>query len=537
MRTLLLVLLLAACRREPPKDVDGDGSAGLSDCDEGDASIYGGAVEICDGIDQDCDGTVDEDAADMATFYADSDGDGWGDAGSSTTACDAPDGFVTDSTDCDDLLADVNPAAEEHCDGIDDDCDGLVDESGTEVTWYLDADGDGYGDPTATMVSCEAPEGYVADATDCDDALADVHPDAAEVCNGLDDDCDGVVDTDAGDLSTFYADTDGDGYGDSASVVTACDAPEGYSAVAGDCDDADPAWHPDAAEDDCNDPNDYNCDGSVGWADADGDGWAACEDCDDSAVTSFPGATETCDGRDQDCDGTTDEDAVDAGDWYADTDSDGYGDVTSATSACDAPAGYVADDTDCDDTDGDTNPGAPEVCDGEDDDCDGAIDEGTEGTWYADTDGDGYGDASSATDACDAPAGYVADATDCDDGDAESNPGAAEVCDAADNDCDGSVDEGVGSSWYADSDGDGYGDAASVVTACDAPAGYVADDTDCDDGDADTRPGAVEVCDAIDNDCDGSIDEGLSGTWYADDDGDGYGDPASTAAACSAPSG
>ena len=123
----------------------------------------------------------------------------------------------------------------------------------------------------------------------------------------------------------------------------------------------------------------------------------------------------------------------------------------------------------------------------------------------------------------------VADATDCDDAEGSTHPGADETCDGADDDCDGLIDEDGtdATTWYADTDGDGYGDASVAVASCGQPTGYVADDTDCDDTDATVNPDAAEVCDGLDQDCDGSVDEGATGTdtWYADTDGDGFGDP------------
>lgn len=131
--------------------------------------------------------------------------------------------------------------------------------------------------------------------------------------------------------------------------------------------------------------------------------------------------------------------------------------------------------------------------------------------WYADADGDTYGDAGVSSLACDAPVGYVADATDCNDGNSAVNPGATEVCNAIDDDCEGGIDEGlVFSTWYADGDGDTYGDAGTSVSTCDgAPGGYVADATDCNDESAAVNPGATEICNTIDDNCDGNTDEGL----------------------------
>jgi hypothetical protein len=106
--------------------------------------------------------------------------------------------------------------------------------------------------------------------------------------------------------------------------------------------------------------------------------------------------------------------------------------------------GYTRDDDDCDDADAAVNPAATEVCNLVDDDCNGAIDDGAGGTttWYEDIDGDGYGDPTSTVDECSAPAGYVSDATDCEDADASINPAAIDDCDTLDNDCSGDIDDG-----------------------------------------------------------------------------------------------
>ena len=476
------------------------------------------------------------------------------------------DGYTAE-VDCDDAHATVNPDAPEACDGVDNDCDGVVDEDVADaVTAYTDADGDGFGDPATEATVCELGSGQVAEAGDCDDSEAAVHPAAVEVCNGVDDDCDGGVDTDATDAPTGYTDADGDGYGDPTTAETGCELPDILVPDGTDCDDADSATHPDAAEADCADPVDYNCDGSVAYADTDGDGWAACEECDDGDALRNPALPEVCDTAnvDEDCSGAADDDdtATDAetmATWTRDADGDGYGaDGGLTRTACDEPLGYAAAAGDCDDLAAAVNPGATEVCDAgdTDEDCDGTADDadastdaGTWSAWYADADGDAYGDASASVSQCDPPAGWVGDATDCDDTAGGTNPGAAEVCDAADTDedCDGLADDAdtgpAGTTrWYADTDGDTYGDAASVTAACDVPAGHVADATDCDDGAAAVNPGAAEVCDAADTDedCDGLADDADSGatgttSWYADVDGDSYGDAAAGQSACDAP--
>ncbi len=548
-----------------------------SDCDDTNDASYPGADEICDALDNDCDGTVDEDVVDGTTWYLDGDGDGYGDAASSssTTTCDQPTGYVADDSDCDDSDASIHPYADEYCNGIDDDCDGSTDESSAvdATTWYADADNDSYGDTATSTVDCEQPSGFVADATDCDDLDSMVNPAADEYCDSVDNDCDGITDeADAIDATTWYDDADGDSYGDPDTSVAACTAPSGYVADFSDCDDDDASINP-AADEYC-DGVDNDCDGatddssavdaSTWYADSDGDGYGdssstvtACSqpsghvsdstDCLDSDASAYPGADEYCDGVDNDCDGAADEaDAIDASTWYLDTDRDGYGDATATTTAaCSQPAGHVSDGTDCDDTDALVNPGSDELCNGYDDDCDGDVDEDTAvdaSTWYTDADGDGYGDSSSTVSACSQPSGTVTNSHDCDDTDAAVYPLADEYCNGYDDDCDGDVDEDTAvdtSTFYMDGDGDGYGRSTLWADACSAPSGFVADNTDCDDSDAGIHPGADEYCDRADHDCDGDTTAGAvdADTWYADTDGDGYGDSGSSTTACTQPSG
>jgi hypothetical protein len=177
------------------------------------------------------------------SFYRDADGDGYGDPqGFVRKACAAEAGEAANAGDCDDTDPAIHPDAVELCNGVDDDCDALPeDEDATDATaWYLDGDGDGYGDDTAPVTACEPPNGaYQADGGDCDDTDPDIHPDAVESCDGVDEDCDGEVDEDAGIGPTWYRDGDGDGYGVDDDTVVSCDAPEGYAADGGDCLDED----------------------------------------------------------------------------------------------------------------------------------------------------------------------------------------------------------------------------------------------------------------------------------------------------------
>ena len=271
---------------------------------------------------------------------------------------DADSDGYDDTVDCDDAHATVNPDAPETCNGVDDDCDGEIDEDAVDApTWYADGDADGFGDPATPLVACEAPEGAVADATDCDDATGEVHPDSDEVCNDIDDDCDGLVDDADDSLSGpagWYVDEDGDGHGDANQPLGGCAQPEGAVADADDCDDTDPDVSPSAVED-CGTPHDDDCDGALDARDA-----AGCTD------------------------------------WFADGDGDGHG-GGSAECWCEATSGSVETDGDCDDTDDTVHPGASEVCgDGVDSDCDGA-DRACYSGMYDENTADGYWAAEDTT--------------------------------------------------------------------------------------------------------------------------------------------
>jgi hypothetical protein len=222
----------------------------------------------------------------------------------------------------------------------------------------------------------------------------------------------------------------------------------------------------------------------------------------------FPGAPELCDGKDNNCDGTIDEGVQTV--FFADADGDGFGNINDTLHRCIAPAGYVLDNTDCDDADNTVYPGAPELCDAKDNNCDGSVDEGVQTVFFADADGDGFGNINDTLHRCVAPAGYILDNTDCDDSDNTVYPGAPEIIDGQDNDCDGLIDEGVLFTFYLDSDNDGFGDINNSVSAATAPPGYVSNSTDCNDADNTVYPGAPEICDGKDNDCDGTTDGAVS---------------------------
>ena len=202
VRTVLLsTVLLAACGGGADDtgsaifDTDNDGSPDSEDCDDEDPNTYPGAPESCDGHDNDCDKTIDEDPYDAPVWHLDADGDGRGiaDPKQQVAACTEPDGYSAYDDDCDDTNAKIHPFATETCDGIDNNCDGHIDTDAVDIgTWFADTDGDAYGDPAVSVADCNEPKGYVADATDCDDTNNLVNPTAKETCNGIDDDCDSI---------------------------------------------------------------------------------------------------------------------------------------------------------------------------------------------------------------------------------------------------------------------------------------------------------------------------------------------------------
>ena len=429
---------------EAKSDVDGDGYAADVDCDDQNAAIHPGAAEVCDGIDNDCDGLQDDaddslEALSATTFWKDADGDGFGDPSVETLACVAPAGFVGLSDDCDDSSADVSPDAAEICDGVDNDCNGAIDAEDVGaigvVAVFRDADGDGFGAIADATLACEVPVGFVEQSGDCDDAAVGIHPDAAEICDSIDNNCNGYTDDDDASLaggSTFWADKDGDGYGDPGLAVMACAQPIGAVTNMDDCDDAD--------------------------------------------TNNFPFNIESCDGQDNDCDGDIDDadlnlDRSSTFTFFQDGDGDGFGAPAVQLQACAAPVGYVAKGDDCDDGNSEVRPSALEVCDGIDNDCDNSIDDDDSSlslasatTFYQDNDGDGFGIPSVTLQACEYPDGYATAAGDCDDTSTDVHPGAFELCDDIDNDCNASTDE-VGILSLKTSDSGGWVDVSDELGA------------------------------------------------------------------------
>lgn len=313
----------ADCAGDSDFDSDGDGQDASDipneggqfgpDCDDSDGTIYlGGPETWYDGIDGDCSASSD----------FDQDGDGF----------DSAEYGVGSADDCDDLRAAVNPAAEETCgDAADEDCDGSANDPGATdcIAYFGDVDADGYGDLLESLCLCEAEGDYSVTGVsaandDCDDENAAVSPGVAveDCATGADDNCDGTAnEKDAPNCDAYYVDADGDGYGAGSSQC----------------------W--------CGPSGEFVADNS--------------DDCADSDAARKPGATETCDLEDDDCDGEIDESTVH---YYADADADGYGDV--ATESCTSGAETVTVEGDCDDSDAQVYPAAVELCDEQQNDCD-----------------------------------------------------------------------------------------------------------------------------------------------------------------------
>ncbi|MEC8423223.1 MAG: MopE-related protein, partial [Myxococcota bacterium] len=523
---------------------EADATAPATDCDDTDASINPGATEVvADGVDSDCDGAE--------LCYSDADEDGYRPVSGATVGStddmdcnDAGEAVPSDpATDCDDTDAAINPGASEAIgDEVDSDCDGA------EIC-FVDSDGDAYraidGTVTSSDDDCDdAGEAAATMATgDCDDADAAVNPGATEVvADGIDSDCDGA--------ETCYADADLDGYADSAGTTVASadgdcsDGGEADSSVPQtDCDDTSASAYPGATEVTA-DGTDQDCDGEeLCLVDADGDGHAemtgltqassdlSCsaaglalasqpaDDCDDTAVGVFPGATESiADGIDQDCD-TTELCYVDA-DGDGARSADGATVVSADLTCADAGEADGSASADCNDTDASVHPAAVETpADGIDSDCDGAE------LCYTDYDADGYrpDDPTPAVGdlACTGPGlvGAGAEAGDCDDADAAVNPSGIEVVAAGiDIDCNGTE------LCYLDADSDGYRPdgittVESELLSCAGP-GVATDDApvgDCDDSSDAIHPDQDDAAgDEVDANCDGAE------LCFADGDGDGF---------------
>lgn len=287
--SIILLLASLGCRSNGIRkelDADNDGFTADNDCDDANPLINTAALEACNGFDDDCDGQIDE-ADDVLlgsiTIYLDADGDGYG-VGQGITVCNSLTGYAQQAGDCDDDDPDIFPLADELCNGLDDDCDNDIDENPPDGDfWFPDSDGDGYGSVIGAVRACEEPQGYVSNGDDCNDDDSDHNPTTAEVCDSLDNDCDGLIDDEDPNLQStliWYRDGDGDGFGVSTDTIMACEPPSGYTDQLEDCDDTTGTVSPGILYDGC-DGKDNDCDSHIdedvkaGWqlftADTNGD--------------------------------------------------------------------------------------------------------------------------------------------------------------------------------------------------------------------------------------------------------------------------
>ena len=505
-----------------PQSVTATCTGGHWDCDFSANPDYQADNEIgrCDGRDNDCDGHIDEDFPSLGAACDGTDADN---CARGRNVCATGGAAVM----CVDDVLQV-----EACGGGDEDCDGETDEAGANgcSTYYLDADEDAWGVATTTFCLCASvpiPPKRAAQAGDCDDALPSRNPGAPETCNAIDDDCDGA--TDAQDATDLLVDDPrqcevGGGNGvcqGATKPASLCvgGAWQGCTAATYS------AWNASyqTTESSC-DGKDNDCDTTTDARDTDlasvrpgcavqkgvcagavtpvtactANGWAACDAAAYAAHSpAFQTVETTCDAKDNDCDGTTDE----GFDWLGQAPGAncmGYGVCGAGRVEC-TSGGAGATCSSQPDASA-PGPSGPETCNGLDDDCDNATDDGLS---IADSPCRRVGvcNASNVQATCSGAQGWVCNYSQV----ANFESGAETRCDERDNDCDGQTDEDM---VVASGAGQGLhkGAACGTQGACGGTVVCAPNETlVC----STTLSGGAEICDSVDNDCDGQTDEGF----------------------------
>jgi hypothetical protein len=547
------------------------------DCNNAIAAINPGATEICNGnIDDDCDGLADNADPNVIAlvWYQDNDGDGKGNPNISLLSCLMPQGYVSNSLDCDDNSIAACPTPAMPVTSNVADVTAVFSWSGTtcaqnysleyklksspawnvilldpwvvtyqasgllpglKYQWriktlcntagnvgsayttvqnfttkyrvYPDNDFDGFGNSfsASILIPTFPVVGYSLNNLDCNDNSNAINPAASEICNNnLDDDCDGL--TDGADpqtvVTTWYQDNDSDGKGNPAVSQTACSQPIGYVSNNLDCDDNNVAVCPMPVAPLTSTITDVTT--TVSWSGTNcaqrynlqykrkvDVNWIYITLASNTLTYVFnnllPGTKYQ---------------------WRVSTVCDSVSNVVSSP----IPVQNFT----------------------------------TRYRVYPDADGDGYGNSlSSAVFVATIPTpGYSSNNLDCNDNNSAAHPGGTEICNLADDNCNGITDEGIPvSTYYLDIDNDGYGNVAFTILACTVPGGYASNSADCNDTNYNIRPNAPEICNGgLDDDCDGlvdNLDPGVTGqsTWYIDSDGDGLGDFATTLLSCIPPLG
>jgi hypothetical protein len=350
------------------------GCQGGNDCNDNDNQIHSLMVEICDGKDNNCDGQTDEGCSCVGNAKRSCGQTNVGSCKKGTQTCT--------NGNWGSCTGEIKPVEEKECDFQDNDCDGLIDEDSGDI-WYYDSDRDGYGNASVTRIDCIAPSRYSSRAGDCNDFNRAIKPNAKELCNGIDDNCNGNIDE-------------------------GCECTHGSSRICGNSDIGE-----------CKKGTQTCVSGK----------WGSCNGEKEPVQ-------ELCDNKDNDCDGQIDEETGTL--YYIDSDADKFGNIQFSKRSCSIISGYVSNTDDCNDNNRAINPNANEICDGNvDENCDGNVDENCDCINGATQScGSNVGICQQGTQTC--SNGKWGTCT----GKTESNE---EVCDGLDNDCDGQIDEGKNS--------------------------------------------------------------------------------------------